>query len=107
MVIIDIILEHALSWWGILAIVLAAGGYAVYDYEAFRAKVVNLIFIAEEKAREKCLETGRDKMDWVIQNGYPYLPAWLKLFISDSAFRVLIQAIFDGLVDWAEKNKHR
>ena len=98
-------LEIVSQYWGIIVAVLGLIGFAIYDYEKFKSRVVSLIFIAEEKSRELCLETGQKKFEWVVQNGYKYLPAVLKLVLSEELFKALVQHIFDKVVKWAEKQE--
>ena len=96
------------QWWGILGVlVILVITYFVYGFEVAKGHVVKLIFIAEEKAREKCLETGRQKFEWVVENGYTYLPTALKLFITKELFAAIVQSVFDKVVDWAESQELR
>lgn len=104
---LTILLSFIAQWWGLILILFLFGAYAIYDYEAAKKKIVGLIFIAEERAREKALETGKQKFDWVVFNGYRYLPVWLRLVMSEELFAKLVQSIFDGIVQWAEKQKIR
>ena len=98
-------LEFIQNWWGLLAALTIGVIYLILDWQGAKGKSQALIFIAEEQAREFALETGKDKMNWVIQNGYPYMPQWFRLIISETAFQGIVQYIFDRLVEWAEK-KH-
>jgi len=95
------------DYWGLIIVATAMMGYLVYDYEATKKKIASLIFIAEERSRELALHTGQQKFNWVVQNGYKFLPAWLKFFITEEAFKILVQNIFDSIVKWAEAQKLR
>ncbi len=96
-------LEILTQWWGIIGVVvMLVICYFVYGLEATKGHVKDLIFLAEKKAREKCLETGKEKFEWVVEHGYSYLPSGLKLFISKDLFAAIVQAVFDKMVDWAE-----
>ncbi|UNC91708.1 hypothetical protein [Candidatus Contubernalis alkaliaceticus] len=101
------VLIFAQQWWGLLLLTMVLVGYLFYDYEAAKKKIAVLIFVAEEQAREKCLRSGQEKFEWVVKNGYNYLPIWLKLIISEEAFKVLVQSIFDNMVKWAENQRLR
>lgn len=98
-------LEFIQNWWGLLAVLIIGVTYLIVDWQGAKGKIRALIFIAEEQAREFALETGKDKMGWVIQNGYPYMPPWFKLVISETAFQGIVQFIFDQLVQWAENKE--
>ncbi len=101
------LLEFLVSWWGLIIVFFFFIAYGIHDYEATKKTIVGLIFIAEERAREKALETGEQKFNWVVFNGYKYLPGWLRLFMSEELFKVLVQNIFDKLVIWAENQNFR
>ncbi len=101
------IVVFAQQWWGLLLLAMALVGYLLYDYEAAKKKIAVLIFIAEERARQKTLVSGKQKFEWVVQNGYRYLPVWLRMILSEEAFRTLVQSIFDNMVKWAEKQQLR
>ncbi len=101
-------MEFLTQWWGIIGVVvLLVITYFVYGFEVAKGHVVKLIFVAEEKAREKCLVTGREKFDWVVHNGYPYLPNALKIFITKELFAAIVQSVFDKMVGWAEGQELR
>jgi hypothetical protein len=101
-------LDFLSQWWGILGVVvLMVIAYFIYGFEVVKGHIVKLIFIAESEARKKCLETGKQKFEWVLETGYTYLPAALKLFISKELFALIVQGIFDKIVDWAEAQELR
>lgn len=89
------------QWWGLIAMAIIAVLYAIFNWQGFKKKVVELIFIAEETAREKALQTGQEKFEWVAENGYQFVPLWAKLFVSETAFRKIVQAVFDQIFKWA------
>lgn len=93
------------SWWGLLVAGVIGVLYLIFDWQDAKARIRGLIFVAEEQARQFALATGKEKMAWVVVHGYPYMPAWLKLVISETAFQGIVQYVFDKLVTWAELNK--
>lgn len=97
--------DFIFSWWGLLVTAVIVVLYLVCDWQGAKARIRSLIFVAEEQARQFALATGKEKMAWVIANGYPFMPAWLKLVISETAFRGIVQYVFDKLVTWAELAK--
>jgi hypothetical protein len=98
-------LEFVQNWWGIIVAVIAAILFAIFDWQRFKKRVLELIFYIEEQARKKAIATGREKFEWVAENGYQYVPAWAKLFVSEAAFRLIIQKVFDSVFKWAEAQK--
>lgn len=103
----DNVLYFVENYWGLITATIIIIIYARMDWTGFKAKVKNLIFVAEERARQYSLETGEEKMQWVLVNGYKYVPVWAKLFITETAFRAIVQAVFDSIVNWAEKQAVR
>jgi len=95
-------IDFLLQYWGIIAAVLLIGLELILEREAAVKRIRDLIFMAEEKARKGVLKTGEDKFEWVVENGYKYLPPVLKVILTEEAFRLLVQTIFDGIMSWAE-----
>lgn len=48
-----------------------------------------------------------EKFAWVVEHGYQYLPKWLKFFLSEEAFRALVQSIFDSIVKLVTEERKR
>lgn len=101
------VLEFIVSWWGLLALVIIFALKLIFDYEATLKRIRELIYLAEEHAKKEALKTGKEKFEWVKSEGYKYLPATLKLFVSQELFGVLVQSVFDRLVQWAEQQELR
>ena len=92
------------EWWGLLTVALLGGvSWALLGWSGLKSRLRSLIFMAEGRARDFALKTGKDKMDWVVGNGYSYLPTPLKLFLTEAAFRKVAQYVFNKLVRWAEE----
>lgn len=95
-------LQFIQSWWGIIVAVIALVVLAIFDWQRFKKRVLQLIFFIEEQARKKAIETGKEKFEWVAEHGYQYVPGWAKLFVSEAAFRLIVQKVFDSVFKWAE-----
>lgn len=93
--------DFLMQYWGIIVAALLIGLELIIEREAAVKRIRDLIFMAEEKARKGVLRTGEDKFEWVVDNGYKYLPPVLKVVLTEKAFRLLVQTIFDGIMDWA------
>lgn len=65
----------------------------------FRKKVYKLFLKAEKEVK------SGEKMDYVINNIYPYLPKIVKIFISQKAFRYILQKMFDVVADFLNDGK--
>jgi hypothetical protein len=66
----------------------------------FRTYVYALLLDAE-----KTEDDGQTKMDYVCTNAYEYIPSFVKIFISYSGFRIIIQNIYDKMRDLARDGK--
>lgn len=100
-------LHFVQEYWGLIAVIVMAIIYAIYDWERFKKRVTALIFVAEERAEEYALQKGSEKFAWVVEHGYQHLPKWLKFFLSEEAFRALVQGIFDGIVKLVTEERKR
>jgi len=99
----DAVLEFLLDWTGLIAVAVILVVKAIYDYEKVTKLVRDWIFLAEERATEYALEHGKQKKQWVIEHGYKYLPAWMKLVVGKRMFGMLVQNIFDKIKKWLQK----
>ena len=98
------ILEFIVNWRGLLMVLLIFLIKLFTDYEGTKTKIRALIWQAEEKARVKELEEGgKAKMEWVVANGYRYLPGWLQLIITEAMFAALVQKVFDTMKNWIKQ----
>lgn len=100
-------LEYLTEYWGLLywivGLVLALLGVEyLLELDWVKKKAVELIFIAEEHGRKGALETGKEKFEWVKKEGYRYLPPFMKIILSEEAYGILVQTIFDRLKKWAK-----
>ena len=89
------------DWWGLILLLLIFLLKLFFDYENTVKQIRQLIFLAEEKARKEVLKTGEEEFEWVVENGYHYLPLTMKFFISEELFAKLVQYIFDQIKSWA------
>ena len=65
----------------------------------FRDKVYHLFLKAEKFAKKG------QKMDYVVENIYPYIPSVIKIFVSESSLRWLLQKMFDVVSDFLNDGK--
>ena len=98
-------LEFVMSWWGLIALAVIFLIKLLVDYEVTVKMIRDLIFTAEEHARHEAIKTAEEKFAWVVEHGYYFMPKVLRAFISKELFAKLVQAIFDGIMDWT-KEKH-
>jgi len=98
----EVILEFLGSWWGVIGILILFGIELYFEREVAVKRIRDLIFLAEEKGRKGVLKTGEEKFEWVLENGYGYLPPVMKQFISKALFATFVQSVFDRIMEWAQ-----
>lgn len=47
-------------------------------------------------------KSGAQKMAWVIEQIYAYVPAWLKPFLTAEKIQAIVQAVFDKIKAYAD-----
>lgn len=95
------IIDFVFSYWGLIGLVALFILEFFREREVAKARVKELIFLAEEKAQKKVLKSGQQKFDWVVEQGYQYLPPIVQLFMTKEAYQLLVQSIFDRIKAWA------
>lgn len=95
------IVDFVFSFWGLIGFVALFILEFIRERQVAIQRVKDLIFLAEEKAQKDVLKTGKQKLDWVVEQGYDYLPPLVKLFISVEAYKFLVQSVFDRIKIWA------
>jgi hypothetical protein len=85
---------------GILVLVILVSFYLLMQFKRIREKTYKWFL----KAEHKCI-SGEDKMNYVIDNLYPYLPFNIRIFISENTFRNIIQTMFDEIKDLLDDGK--
>jgi hypothetical protein len=108
----NIALDILAKYWGLIVLVVGLVVWAIRDWASFRSSIGAMILYVEKNAETLVLENGqavkdgKAKHDWVAEQMYPLLPAWLKGFVSEQKFHDIIEAIFQRLIALAEKNRH-
>ena len=93
------------SYWGIIVVILAFGGYAIFETGKAKQLLLGLMFTVEKNAESLILKTGADKFDMVVTKGYELLPAQVRLFVSKELFKTLAQKIYDETKEYLTKEK--
>lgn len=94
----------------VIFVLLAVLGYCTYIYlrdkslEQIRADVYQLFLQAEHTFTET--ESGKQKMEWVVQKARSLLPEWLQDFITEPFLYMVIQAWFDAVKDLLDDGKY-
>lgn len=81
-------------------VVLCVAAFYLMCQTKLREKIYALLLDAE-----KTDDDGMTKFDYVCNNAYDYVPSYLKVFISYSSFRLMVQKLYDKLRDLAKDGK--
>lgn len=82
------------------AVLICALAFYLVCQTKLRVKIYALLLDAE-----KTDDDGITKFEYVCNNAYDYVPSYLKVFISYSSFRLLVQKLYDKLRDLAKDGK--
>ena len=96
--------------WEYRYIIVAAIGFIIFAFVGVGytniKKYINAgIMKAEKWAKDQTLANGQEKEDWVVANIYPLIPFYIKGFVNEEVFRVLVRVFFFFLVDWLDDGK--
>jgi len=100
----QVILDFLMNYWGIIGVVVLFGIELYREREVAVKRIRDLMFLAEEKGRKHILKTGEEKFNWVLDNGYAYMPPILKTFVSKDLFAALVQSVYDQIMKWADEH---
>lgn len=96
------IAQIAQQYWGLLVAFVVGAGYIATHYSASIAyakkRAVALMLAAEKRAEELILTDGPAKFAWVVDKGYDYLPAAVRIIVSKPLFKTIVQAVFDEAI---------
>lgn len=90
------------NWRFIILIIVAAVIFALFEWEKFKGFVLSVMLMAKKLAKEAVLNTGQEQEDWVVLKIYPCLPAAIKVFLSEDAFRKIIRWLYGKAKDYLD-----
>lgn len=74
-----------------------------HTLEEIRAEVYQLFLKAEHDP--EFMESGKQKMKWVLSKARALLPGWASLFITDQLLEMVVQGWFDAVKDLLDDGK--
>ena len=91
----------------VAAVVVIAAGVYFYcrdkSLAEIRADVYQLFLKAEHNP--EFMESGKQKMKWVLSMARSLLPAWVRAFITDEFLEKIVQGWFDAVKDLLDDGK--
>jgi hypothetical protein len=94
-------------YWGVIAVVLGFGIYAIFQHQNAKKIILGLMLQLEKEAETLALATGDAKFQFLVDKGYQMLPQGARMFITPAMFRSLAQNLYDQakkyIVDYIPK----
>jgi len=97
-----------MDWKTILGIVEAALAVIIYLFAFYykrssvlRGFIAELILDAEKEFAEQ-EKAGAQKMSWVIDQLYAYVPVFFKPILTRERLQDIVQSVFDQIADYAD-----
>lgn len=97
----DLLLQH----WAIPVGIIALAIWAALDWKGFKGSVAGMMLYVEKNAETLLLTNGEAKHEWVVAKTYPLLPVWIKGFITEDRYHVIVEAIFQKLIALGEQRR--
>ena len=84
----------------ILAVVLAAIFYVIFDWQKAMGILYKLMLNAKSLAKDAVLNSGKAQEEWVLEKAYVYLPKWITLMIPKEVMRKIIRFLYGKAKDY-------
>lgn len=97
------IINLLLAYWGVIAIVIVFGVYAIFNWQNAKKIILGLMLQLEREAETLALSTGDAKFQFVVDKGYQLLPQGARVFITPAMFTSLAQSLYDGAKKYLTK----
>ena len=82
------------EYWGIISTILGFIGYALVQRENAKKIILSLMLRLEKEAEALALQTGDDKLEFMLEKGYQLLPSNVRLFVPQATFNELAKSLY-------------
>jgi len=89
------IISLAQNYWGFISVALGFGGFAFFQREQAKKIILSLMLRLEKEAETLALNTGDEKLEFMMDKGYQLLPASVRLFVPQATFNGLVKSLYD------------
>jgi len=91
----DVVLEFLSNNLVLVLVVAVIVLELVFEYELAVKRLKDIFMAAEEKAKAGLFDTMEEKYEWVLENGYKYLPPVLKIVITKDLFKKFVTTVYN------------
>ncbi|MEI8200759.1 MAG: hypothetical protein WCG21_11915 [Eubacteriales bacterium] len=86
----------------VIVVLLALLVYTIFNWQKVKAMAYKGMLQAKTLAKDAVLKSGKEQEDWVVETIWPLLPAAVRLFISKTVFREIIQKLYRTAKDYLD-----
>jgi hypothetical protein len=86
----------------IIAVLVAFAGFAILEREKANSILYALMLQAKRMAKDEILKSGQEQEDWVVRKALIFLPATVRIFLSEEAIRVIVKFLFNKAKDFLD-----
>lgn len=94
----------SLLWEWRFVIVLAFGIvlYCLFEWQRAKSVLYALMLQAKRMAKDAILKSGEQQEEWVVKKALQFLPASLKIFLSEDWVRKIVRWLFHKAKDYLD-----
>lgn len=90
------------NWANIVLAVLIVVGLVVLFVSKRNKLVLQFMIMAEKKAKERSLETGESKLDFVIEGVLSRLPLIVRVFVTKDMLETVVEKLLKKAYDYVD-----
>lgn len=90
----ELVISLLQEYWGIISTVLGFIVYALFQRENAKKIILSIMLRLEKEAEALALQTGDDKLEFMLEKGYLLLPLNVRLFVPQATFNELAKSLY-------------
>ena len=91
----QMIINLLLPYWGIITSGIGFVVYALFQRENAKKIILSIMLRLEKEAESLALQTGDDKLEFMLDKGYQLLPGSVRIFLPQVTFNELAKSLYD------------
>jgi hypothetical protein len=99
--ILDFAIENQYIILGTLSLIL----YVIFETQKAKEKLVELMLLAKDKAKDGILKSGKEQEDYVVAIAYKILPQRITMFLSNDLMHKIVHHIYVAIKDKVDDGK--
>lgn len=92
---IQFLISLLLPYWGFISVTLGFIVYGIFQREQAKKIILSLMLRLEHEAENLALQTGDDKLEFMLEKGYQLLPSSVRLFVPQATFNGLAKSLYE------------